>query len=180
MSALSCARPSYRSGAVAFVVLWLGLSGGILLIPGCYGRNCEGATETFGDEPGEGQLVTENTWESSPSDGDWLWFPRQRVYSFNIPALSGRTPLLPHAFISASPAPNRQGGEFTSGAGSPVVFFAQRPNGIAVKNDTCTDYFLRVVLELPPFPPAAPDGGLAKPEVDAGAADGAEQADGGR
>ncbi len=77
-------------------------------------------------------------------------------------------------------SPSEQGGEFTSGAGSPVVFFAQRPNGIAVKNDTCTDYFLRVVLELPPFPPAAPDGGLAKPEVDAGAADGAEQADGGR
>lgn len=180
MSALPSASLSHRGRIAAFAVLWLGLSGGILLAPGCYGRNCEGDTETFGDEPGEGRLVDENTWESSPSDGDWLSFPRQRVYSFNIPALGGRTPHLPHALISANPAPNKQGADFTSGAGTPALFFAQRPNGINVKNDTCSDYFLRLVLEVPPLPPAAPDGALATPEVDAGTADGGEQAEGGR
>jgi hypothetical protein len=131
-----------------------------LLSPGCYGRNCEGAIESFGTDAGQGRMLDEDTWESSPQDGTWLWFPRQRYYIFDLRALAGRTPQLIVPYLSANPEP-KSGGNFTIGGGNLALLSNALPNRVDVKNDSCSDYYLRLVVVAAPFPPST--------EVDAAA-----------
>jgi hypothetical protein len=162
-------KPSRRR-LIAFAALWAAISGAVLLAPGCYGRNCESlVADTFGTEGGEGRMLDENTWESSPQDGSWLWFPRQKYYIFDVHALGGRTPQVVIPYLSAQEAPNK-GGNFTIGAGNLALLSNAIPNRIDVKNDTCSDYYLRLVVIAPGVPPAAghPDGATSAP-LDAGA-----------
>lgn len=154
-------RGPSRRRIAAFVALWASISAAALVAPGCYGRNCEGAVEVFGADAGEGIMLDENTWASGPMDGTWLWFPRQRYYIFDIRALGGRTPEKIFPYISGTPDPIKTG-NFTIGAGNLAQLFTAVPNRIDVKNDSCSDLYLRLVVEVPPFPPEAP-------EADAGA-----------
>jgi hypothetical protein len=171
-------RPSYRR-VVAFGALWAAIAGAALFAPGCYGRNCEGGFETFGADAGQkGQMLDENKWQSGPQDGTWLWFPRQRYYIFNIPELGGRTPSIVIPYISASPQPAKtKDGNMTIGSGNVAELFQVAPNRVDVKNDTCSDYYLRLVVEAPAFSPEQtpiPDGGTeAGSERDAGIDDAA-------
>ncbi len=146
---------------VAFGALWLAVGAGTLLAPGCYGRNCEGGIEVFGVDAGQGEMVTPDRWASNPFEGQWLWFPRQRLYFFEVPELGGRTPDLILPYVSASPEPGKTNGDLTIGAGNIALISGIGSNRVAVKNDTCSDYYLRLVLEAPPFPPAVPDAGIA-------------------
>ncbi len=160
---------SSRKRLYALVSLWLAISAALLLVPGCYGRNCEGSFETFGDDPGEGMMIDENTWVSGPLDGAWLWFPRQRMYIFDIRALGGRLPEVPLAYISGSAEPAKGGNNMTLASGNLAQVYATRPNGLDLKNESCSDYYLRLVVQTAPFPPEAPalDGG----DADAGTND---------
>jgi hypothetical protein len=165
---MSCS-PDRR--VVVFGVLWLSVSAA-LLAPGCYGRNCEPGFEVFGVDAGQGTMIDENTWESSPIDGEWLWYPRQRTYSFEVPALGGRTPVDITPSVSATLRPNKDiGGNSVLAAGNIALRFGVGPNRFAYKNDTCSDYYLRVVVDLPPFPPAGDSGRGPATETDAGTAD---------
>lgn len=137
-------------------MLWLSISAAALFAPGCYGRNCEGGVETYGADPGQGRMLDEDTWESSPQDGKWLWFPRQRTFVFDIRALSGRTPQIILPYLSAVAEPSKTG-NFTPGGGNLTLLSGARPNGINVTNDTCSDYYLRLVVSAAPLPPAVPD-----------------------
>ena len=159
---------SPRRRVYAFAALWLAISAAVLLVPGCYGRNCEGGFETFGDDPGEGMMLDENTWVSGPLDGTWLWFPRQRTYIFDLKALGGRLPDLPLAFISGTPDPAKFGNNMTLAAGNLAQMYSLRPNGLDLKNESCSDYYLRLVVQAAPFPPEAPeqDGGDADAGTD--------------
>ena len=164
--------------------LWLAISAAVLLAPGCYGRNCEPSIETFGIDPGQGRMVNDTTWESSPQDSRWVPFPRQRYYVFDIRALGGRTPQIVLPYVSAQEEPMKGGGNYTLGGGNLTLLANALPNRIDVKNDTCSDYFLRLVVIVPPLPPeatpdrqddaSAPDGA-----GDAGATDAADAGDGG-
>lgn len=160
-------RPSARR-VLGLGALWLSVSAASLLAPGCYGRNCEGGVEVFGVEPGQGRMVDPDTWESTDIGEPWLWFPRQRYYVFDLRALGGRTPK-PLAYVSPSPEPTKNGGNFTIGSGNIVEFFNVSPNRIDVKNDTCSDYYLYLELKVPPLPPEA--------HADAGANDAIDPAD---
>jgi hypothetical protein len=148
--------------------LWLAVSGAVVFAPGCYGNNCNGQLVSFGAEPGQGHLVDETTWESNAPDQAFLPFPRQQYYIFDMRALGGRTPttVLPYIAAQANPV----GGNFTLGAGNLALLFNDGPNRVDVKNDSCSDYFLRLVVTVPPLPPvSALDGGsVAAPVVDAG------------
>ncbi|MDF2691882.1 MAG: hypothetical protein K0S65_265 [Labilithrix sp.] len=164
-------RTSWRRiGALA--TIWGAISAAALIAPGCYGRNCEGGVENFGAEPGQGGMIDENTWESSPMDGTWLWFPRQRVYFFDIPPLGGRVPKLVVPYVAASPQPQINGGNFTVGAGNIALLSGVRANHVDIRNDTCSDYYLRLVLLVEPLPPAVPgddggaDGGIPDASAD--------------
>ena len=174
-------RPS-RLRLLTCLALWLVVSIGVLLAPGCYGQNCEGGAETFGSEITDGHMVTPDVWESSSQGSKWLWFPRQHVYFFDIPALGGRVPYQTTAYLSAEEEPNKSG-HYTQAAGSVAVFSGVGPNRVDVRNDTCSDYYLRVVLEVPPFAPVIYDAGAgtSTPSVAGSTADGgsaeAEEAD---
>lgn len=151
--------------------LWVVVSCAVLIAPGCYGRNCDPSFETYGDEPGEGRMLTEDIWESSPRDGTWLWFPRQRYYSFTLP-LSGRAPELVLPYLSAQPEPIKTGADFTLGGGNLALVHNPLPNRVDIRNDTCSDYYLRLVVITTPLPPeaGAPDDGVERAD-DGGASD---------
>jgi hypothetical protein len=144
--------------------LWVSISAVALLAPGCYGRNCEGSVATYGGDAGEGRMLSDDMWESNPQDGTWLWFPRERTYVFDIRPLAGRTPQLVQPYLSAVAEPSKTG-NFTPGGGNVTLLSFARPNGINVTNDTCSDYFLRLVVVAAPLPPTLPD--AAAPTTDA-------------
>lgn len=160
---------STRKRLYALVSLWLAISAAVVLVPGCYGRICEPSFETFGDDPGEGMMVDENTWISGPVDGPWLWFPRQRTYIFEFKALGGRMPKSWLPYISGTAEPGKFGNNMTLAGGNLAQMYSLRANGLDIRNDSCSDYYLHLVVEAPPFPPEAPalDGG----DADAGTND---------
>src|SRR5690606_12910433 len=102
-------------------------------------------------------------------DGEWLWYPRQRWYTFDVPALEGRTPWLILPYVSAVPDPmHMPGGNMVVGAGNIATIHAVSPNRWAIKNETCSDYYLQVVALVPPRAPGLDD----RPEIpDAGTPD---------
>jgi hypothetical protein len=140
--------------------LWVVVSCAILIAPGCYGRNCDPSFETYGDQPGEGRMLTEDIWESTPVDGTWLWFPRQRYYAITLP-LSGRAPQIVLPYLSAQPEPMKTGADFTLGAGNLALVHNALPNRVDIRNDTCSDYYLRLVVITTPLPAdaGAPEAG---------------------
>ena len=161
------APPSSRRRLYALAALWLAISAAVLLVPGCYGRNCDGGFETYGDDPGEGIMLDENTWASGPLDGTWLWFPGQRTYIFDLKALGGRMPELPLPYISGTPEPAKFGNNMTLAGGNLAQIYSVQPNGLDVKNESCSDLYLRLVVQASPFPPQAPaDGGGTDAGID--------------
>ena len=137
----------------------MSVSAAVVLTPGCYGRNCDGGFEVVGAEPGQGRMIDENTWETASFDETWLWFPRQRYYIFEIEALKGRKLKTIDTYISATADPSES--SFVNASGSLAMLLNPRPNGIGVKNDTCSDYYLRMVVEAYPLPPKwQPDGAI--------------------
>lgn len=151
-----------RIGALA--ALWVTVSAGAIAAPGCYGRNCEGKAELFSADVNGGMMTDDNTWYSSDMLGEWLPFPRQRTWVFDVPALGGRVPA-PTAYLSASPN-QKNGGDFVDSSGNLAKFTTIRPNGVNVYNDTCSDYYILLVLRAPALPPKVtpPDD---EPEPDA-------------
>ena len=153
--------------SLALAGLWLAVSTAVVLAPGCYGRNCEGETATFGKRATEGQMVDDRTWASNPWQGEWLPFPRQQYYIFDIQALAGRTPEQITPYLSGQHDP-ANGGNFTIGSGNLAILQNIGPNRIDIRNDSCSDYFLRLVLTVPPLPPETDAGGSTIDLADAG------------
>lgn len=144
-----------RGKVLFFSVLWLLAAGVVFTVPGCYGENCVGSAEVFGVDAGQGRMVSETQWESNAPDEAWLPFPRQRGYIFDIRALGGRTPGKPTPYLSANQFQTEPGANFVIGAGNIATMQNARPNGIDVRNDTCSDFYLRLVIDVPPLPPTA-------------------------
>lgn len=146
--------------------IWLLVTGGLI---SCYGRQCDPSSVSYGQNPGEeGRMIDENTWESSAMAGAWLPFPGDRTYFFTIRKLGGRIPSVPVVYISPSPTPNAPGSaaSFTSAGGNVAELIGAGPDVLAVRNGTCSDYYMRLVVPVEPF----------APEVDAGQGrDGADQ-----
>ena len=161
-----------KARILIFLGLWVTVALVIFSAPGCYGRNCEGGTVTYGLDAGQGEMLSDTQWESSPEDGHWLPFPRERTYIFDVEAWGGRIPFIKVGYLSAEEQPNvigsPQAGNDTIGAGNITLFNNSTPNHIEVTNDTCSDYFLRLAVELPPLPPTASTSTPTTPTSDAG------------
>lgn len=138
--------------ATALVVLWSVVMLSVVLASGCYGRNCEGDVAFFGRTPGEGRLVSEDTWESGPINGRWLPFPRQRLWFFDLHELGDRELVDIRPFVSAQSDPFRESGNFTVGSGNLTEISGADRGRVAVKNGTCADYYLRLVVVATPRP----------------------------
>jgi hypothetical protein len=138
----------------ALAALWCIAAAGIVIAPGCYGRNCEGDSATYGAALGEGRMTSETRWESNAMDEAWVPFPRQRYIVFDIRALGGRRPRNVTPLVSGHPNPGKEGRDFTIGSGNIALQFNWLPNRVDLKNDSCSDYYLHLEVEVDPFPPA--------------------------
>jgi hypothetical protein len=150
---------------LALLVAILALIG----LPSCRGHECEGGpTAEFGNVSGQGYWADADTWVSSPNNAaEWLDYGPQRLYFFDPPGFTDFDQRkLKSALIYISPTrdPNRFGDNFTLASGnSAVITYIQTipskiKGGIYVKNDTCSQYYMRAVFTVEPLP-AAPDAG---------------------
>ena len=160
----------------ALGILWASVTGGMLAMPGCYGRNCDGTFGGYGSKPGEGQMIDENTWESSPMNGKWLHYSSQHAWFFEVPALGDRTPHSIEVYISPVEEPSplgRPGNNFSPAGGNLAELSGVGPNRFNVRNGTCAEYYVRVVAEVPPRPDSVAPGtpGDVDASIEAGIAD---------
>jgi hypothetical protein len=149
-------KPSWLWGLAS---LWAVVMGAVVLVPGCFEKSCEGTTELYGRNPGEGRLIDENSWESSPVVGRWLDFPHQRFWDFDLRALGDREPRIVIPYLSGSPEPNRTNDNSVIGAGNIAEISLQTKGHVVVHNGTCADYYLRLVVVAEPKAPPLADGG---------------------
>lgn len=150
--------------ALLLAGLWAAVTGGLALLAGCYGHTCDGDSVRYGRGANEGRLVDPNTWESSAVDGPWLPFPHQRLYDVDLAALGDRAPALVVPYVSASQSPYAIGDNFTVGGGNLTEISGATKGHVSVRNGTCADYYLRLVVVAPPLAPET--------TVDAGAGEG--------
>lgn len=126
---------------------------GALAVVGC------GSCDTSGQDPityRDGLTNESRTYyETSPIDGEYLHFPAGRVYELehNLRAL----PFAIDAYLAFSPNPNSSNGGdgFAPSAGNQTILNADE-RFIFVRNDTCAEFYLRVVAFADPD--AAPGG----------------------
>ena len=130
--------------------LWLAVMGGVGSFTSCYGHNCDGSTAFYGRNPGEGEMVGPDVWESSPEDGDAIPYTRERTWFFEVPALLDRKIVLVVPYVRAEQNVATTGGNETLGSGNLAEVSGVSAGRFAVHNDTCADYFIRVVAILAP------------------------------
>ncbi|MFO0672048.1 MAG: hypothetical protein U0235_20890 [Polyangiaceae bacterium] len=143
----------------------------------CADRVCEPTYTNYGGPVTEGNLIDANTWESTANDGKWIPYPGQRTYFFYPHGMVGRRVESVLVWISPSEEPNLPGNQYSLASGNAAVvtqlFDADHAyHPIAVHNDTCADFFVRVEIKAYPEPVAPGDAG-----ADAGANDGAITSD---
>jgi hypothetical protein len=148
------AETSSKRRVLALVALWGVVMGGVGSAS-CYGHTCDGDVQIYGRAPGEGQLIDEDTWESTPIDGDWIPFTRQRIWIFQMRQLGDRSPYEVSVDISAEKNPVALNGNWTTGSGNLAEKSGVGPGTINVKNNTCADYYIRLVAHAKPRPPEA-------------------------
>ncbi len=155
------------------------------MLAGCFGRGCDPSFFDWGGHPGEGQMIDPDTWESNPLDGTWLPLPHQghlrALYAGPVPR-SPRTPEWVQVYISPSdhPITNDPPASFTPSGGnlSKLFYFPARvvetdagkprPDVLEVWNDSCSDYYARIIVHASESTrPAAEDGGIDE-SVDSG------------
>jgi hypothetical protein len=164
--------PKTKHGIVAAIVAVLT---GTLIVPvvaaptlllsqaGCAGDDCDGDTQTWGSCT-QGELAggAPNVWESGPVTGKpYLDFHGERTWVLDpTPWMGSRQPIGFDAYLSLDPNPNQdaQAG-FALPAGNLAELKLLSDGKVQVLNDTCAQYYLRVVLT---YPPGTPNGGGCK------------------
>ena len=142
MSSRAPRRLIHARQAPPLLGLWSVVAAVVVAAPGCYGQNCSGDFQGYGEDPGQGHMVSGHAGGVELETARLrLSFPRQRGYAFNIPALSGRTPVLITPYLSANELQNQPGANQVIGAGNIATIVNVRPNGVDIINDTCSDYF---------------------------------------
>jgi hypothetical protein len=185
------AAPAPRRGRLALAAVGFATTSAlacalatVAATPACLTRACDPSQELYGLKEGEGRLLDEDTWESSPLDGNWLPYPHQRTWVlFYGGYMKGRTPTSVQVFLSADERPNQSGSNFTQGGGDVVKMYNVTSDSMGLVNGTCADYFVRVVVHAPravaPAPALGDAGGdgAAEAGLDASPAEGGSPGD---
>ncbi len=141
---------------------------------GCLTKACDAtfvSTAELPEDAAKGGLLDENTWQSSPIDGEWIAFPHQIRLELRHPL--GRQPYEVLIWISAQKKP-LEASNFTLAGGDSATVFRVQPGNVAIQNGTCADYFVRVVLRAAPAIPPADAGAVS--EADGGGTEGGPNA----
>ncbi|NOU31680.1 MAG: hypothetical protein HOO96_27580 [Polyangiaceae bacterium] len=141
---------------------------------GCFDGSCD--DQESRTQPGSGRLVDADTWESGPIDGEWLRYDHRMLIAFDTSLLGTRLPDSVLVYISADKRP-LQGGSFTIAGGNVADITIGGPGAVYVKNNSCAEYYIRLVVHAPP---QAPDAGATDAgSGDAGDASAGDASDGG-
>ncbi|SRR5690606_4515324 len=119
-----------------------------------------GTCDTRGQQPieyrgGKPHLDGETPWyETSEAGGEYLHFPAGR--RFDLMHGLGRPPEKFTSYVSFERVPGtgddsgeENTGNFAEASGNIVVYECLDENRVRVRNDTCAEFYLRVVLEAP-------------------------------
>jgi hypothetical protein len=132
---------------------------GLLLLPAltaptltaCAGDDCDADTASWGS-CSQGEAVDATHWESTPVSGQaYLSFHGERTWVLDPrPWMGNALPLGYEAYVAFTPYPDADGGAGFAEAPGNLAEFTQLPDGrVQVLNDTCAQYYLRVVLTYP-------------------------------
>lgn len=111
-----------------------------------------------------GKRTSDTHWESNALTGTWLRFPKNSSMELdprdpNGTRLKGRiTSSL--AWISACATPTTPGCNYALAAGNNAEWFATAWGTLYLKNNTCQDFYVRVVIETDGIDSG--DGGLSQ------------------
>jgi len=143
---------------LACVTGWLALPTAVapaLLSTACTGNDCEGDVQTFPKCGGELAGGDPDVWESGPITGTYLDYHGERTWLFDPSGWMGsRVPINVFAYPSFAPNANEDGG-FATASGNLAEYWVEEVGDgyqIKVLNDTCAQYYLRVVVEYAPYP----------------------------
>ena len=130
---------------------------------GCFGRECDAVYSIT--QPLDGYLIDEDTWESNPMSGDWMEFGGQQYWTIQLGKLGNREPDWIVGYISNQQKAvvldangNKILRAFTPAGGNVFELSNSSSASITVHNNTCAQYYLRVVIHATP----------RKPSLDAG------------
>ena len=169
--ARSRARARSAVGAMAVAAVVALASTGIMSSSACATHACDGSfvKEDQRDPSGNytvGKMVDDDTWESGGIDDPWLDFPAERTYEFHLPIeLRGRAMLEMIPYVSVDQLPNASAASnWALGSGNLGEFLSRQctcfrqdggihypdncDDAFLVRNDTCGEYFLRVVVRF--------------------------------
>jgi hypothetical protein len=136
------------------LLLLLPLTLGGAALPGCSGCDTQGAAPL---EYLDGTVSTDGRlYESTPVDGDMLHFPPGRIYDL-VHGLGVR-PASVHGYVSLAPRLESEGDPYdaqrpnnvTESAGNQLVIERWDEQVIRVRNDTCAEWYVRVVAIADP------------------------------
>jgi len=129
-------------------LVWLAVCAVLLGLSGC------GSCKTRGQEPIEyrgGHTIPPDNlvYETSAPFGEYLHFPAGRTYDLMHELAA--TPYLVASYIAFNRVIEQDDdgntGNYAESAGNQVVVECQDEERVRVRNDTCADMYLRVVLE---------------------------------
>ena len=122
----------------------------------CLTDACKDSYSVWGKAPAQGSLVDANTWQSTPIDGEWVPFPHQARLEF-FHSL-GRVPYEVVVWVSAEKNP-LSGSNFTLAGGDTATVYKVLYDVVSLTNNTCANYYVRIVVRAATVPPAAVDAG---------------------
>lgn len=142
---------------------------------GCYGDQCIGDIQEYGDAT-HGELTSPDTWESNPPNSGWLNFSHKRTFNVHLYGLEGRDiqQVLPYISPDSVPKSDYGQSQYTLASGNLAEIqnlgtnIPGIPPTVRILNDTCADYYLRLlVIATPKAPGAAVDAGVNDAGADA-------------
>jgi hypothetical protein len=152
-----------------------------VLAQGCTVNSCVGSKIVFERAPGE-LIEGGRAWETSPVEGPWLAFPPQRSYELYVPFPRKVAVTEASAYVSVAEVANAD--QWVAASGNLAEFSqvgwddGRNALKVIVHNDTCANYYVRLVLRTEEVsveavvdagaPDATVEGDPSAPSADAG------------
>jgi hypothetical protein len=115
--------------------------------------SCSTPCETTESDPAVefhgGKRVSDTMYETSAWDGDFLHFPPGR--RFKLFHELGQAPSV-QSYVAFTERPLATENNVSESAGNQVLIEAATAEYVQVRNDTCAEYYLRVVATIPNGP----------------------------
>lgn len=133
------------------------------LMAGTATTGCGSTCDTSGQDPvayKDGLNPSADTYESSAPNATWLHYPPGRRYRFYHGLGVSPTSVEPILAFDAHPLHADGGvGNASPAAGNAVIYEAWNKDYVQIRNDTCAEYWIRVVIRSAGGTQSAKDAG---------------------